>query len=169
MTTLRHSSLRPDLPELIKGLLQWNGEIPWHRLMLTTDGPTPPYLRKGFVDYVLRTAMEAGCPPVRAYQMVTLNPACYYRLDEHLGAIAPGRIADINILSSLEEPVPERVVADGEPVAERKFSCAPFLGSTGPDIPLSTGDGRDGSVQNTWKNSPGVQKGKFPFFDCSTR
>lgn len=118
ITTLRHSSLRPDLPKLIQGLLQWPGEIPWQRLMLTTDGPTPPYLRAGFVDYALKTAMEAGCPPVRAYQMVTLNPASYYRVDEHLGAIAPGRIADINILSSLEEPVPERVLVDGELVAE---------------------------------------------------
>ncbi|MFD1396092.1 adenine deaminase C-terminal domain-containing protein [Kroppenstedtia eburnea] len=126
MTTLRHSSLRPDLPKLIKGLLQWKGEIPWHRLMLTTDGPTPPYLGRGFVDHALKTAMEAGCPPVRAYQMVTLNPAGYYRLDEHLGAIAPGRIADINILSSLEEPVPELVVADGEPVADRRSLLCSF-------------------------------------------
>ncbi|PTX50646.1 adenine deaminase [Melghirimyces profundicolus] len=118
MTTLRHSSLRPDLPELIQGLMKGNREVPWHRLMMTTDGPTPPYLKKGFVDYLIRTAIEAGCPPARAYQMATVNPAVYYRLDEHLGAIAPGRVADINVLDSLEEPDPVQVVAEGEPVAK---------------------------------------------------
>lgn len=162
MTTLRHSSLRPDLPELIKGLLQWNGEIPWHRLMLTTDGPTPPYLRKGFVDYVLRTAMEAGCPPVRAYQMVTLNPACYYRLDEHLGAIAPGRIADINILSSLEEPVPERVVADGEPVAERKSLLRSFPGVDWAGYPTLNRRWKGWVRPEHLEKLPGGTEGKIP-------
>jgi adenine deaminase len=73
MVTLRHSSIRPDLPELIRGLA--DRDVPWNRLMLTTDGATPPYFRNGFTDYILRVAMEAGCPPVRAYQMVTITPA----------------------------------------------------------------------------------------------
>ncbi len=117
MTTLRHSSLRPDLPTLLEGLLKEDG-VPWHRLMMTTDGPTPAYLRHGFVDYLIKTALKAGCDPVEAYRMVTINPAVYYRLDEHLGGIAPGRVADINVLSGLDQPTPVQVIAGGRVVAE---------------------------------------------------
>jgi adenine deaminase len=92
-------------------------EVPWHRLLMTTDGPTPSYFRHGFVDYLIRTAVDAGCDPVRAYQMVTINPAVYYRMDERIGGIAPGRLADINVLSSLDEPVPLQVIANGELMA----------------------------------------------------
>jgi adenine deaminase len=116
MVTLRHSSLRPDLPVLMEGLVR-EKEVPWNRLMMTTDGPTPSYFRHGFVDYLIRTAIDAGCDPVRAYQMVTINPAVYYRMDERIGGIAPGRLADINVLSSLDEPVPLQVIANGELVA----------------------------------------------------
>jgi adenine deaminase len=115
--TLRHSSIRPDLPVLLEGLMKTE-KVPWHRIMLTTDGPTPIYLKRGFTDYMLRTAMECGLDPVTAYQMVTINPAIYYRMDEHVGAIAPGRIADINLLGSLDDPTPAMVIADGELLAE---------------------------------------------------
>ncbi|SFI59069.1 adenine deaminase C-terminal domain-containing protein [Thermoflavimicrobium dichotomicum] len=117
MTTLRHSSIRPDLPTLIKGLLQ-KERVPWHRLMLTTDGATPLYFKEGFQDYVIRLTIEHGCDPIHAYQMVTINPANYYRLDEHIGGLAPGRLADINVLASLQEPTPVMVIAEGEMVAK---------------------------------------------------
>ena len=117
MVSLRYSSIRPDLPEIMKELVQ-KESVPWHRLMMTTDGATPLFFKKGFVDYLIRLAIENGCPPVHAYQMVTINPAVYYRLDEHLGGIAPGRIADINFLSSLHEPAPVKVMANGEIIAE---------------------------------------------------
>lgn len=117
MVPLRYSSIRPDLPEIMKGLVQ-KENVPWHRLMMTTDGATPLFFKKGFIDYLIRLAIDSGCPPVHAYQMVTINPATYYRLDEHLGGIAPGRIADINFLSSLNDPTPIKVMANGEMIAE---------------------------------------------------
>jgi adenine deaminase len=117
MTTLRYSSLRPDLPDLIKGLLKNGDSIPWHRLMMTTDGPTPPFLRQGHVDAMIRIALEAGCPPSIAYAMVTLNPAVYYGLDAHIGGIAPGRYGDVNVLASLDEPTPIEVYTRGQRAA----------------------------------------------------
>ncbi|PTM57483.1 adenine deaminase C-terminal domain-containing protein [Desmospora activa] len=118
MTTLRYSSLRPDLPDLIRGLLQQQAPVPWHRLMMTTDGPTPPALRQGHVDAMIRVAIQAGCPPEHAYGMVTLNPAVYFGLDAHIGGIAPGRSADINVLRSLEDPTPIQVFVRGERAAQ---------------------------------------------------
>ncbi|MFC7440745.1 adenine deaminase C-terminal domain-containing protein [Laceyella putida] len=124
MTTLRHSSIRPDLPELLQGLLQYD-DVPWHRLMMTTDGATPAFLAQGFTDHLLRLALEQGVDPIHAYQMVTINPATYYRLDEHIGSIAPGRLADINLLSSLVEPTPLGVLNEGEWI--RPATQAPTL------------------------------------------
>lgn len=123
-TTLRHSSLRPDLPDLLPGLI---GELKnWSRVMMTTDGPTPEYLKDGYTDHLLRTAMELGLDPVIAYQLVTINPATYYGVDDQIGGIAPGRIADLLVLSDLREPTPELVIADGQVVARDGELLAPL-------------------------------------------
>jgi adenine deaminase len=116
--TLRHSSIRPDLPALVRGLMERG--VPWSpRMMLTSDGSTPPMLRHGLMNYTLRVAMEAGMPPVEAYVMATLNPAVYYGIDGEVGGIAPGRLADIVFLSKPEEPTPELVIANGSRAAAR--------------------------------------------------
>lgn len=108
---LRHSSIRRDLPTLLTGLKALSAG--WERVMLTTDGSTPPFLEAGLTDGLVRLAMTEGIPPERAYRMATLNPATYYRLDGRLGSIAPGRLADINILPEVNEPTPTSVIIGG--------------------------------------------------------
>ncbi len=113
--SLRMSPIRPDLPDLIRQLKAEN--IIWsHRLMLTTDGPTPAMMEKGLTDYLLREAMEAGLEPLVAYRLATLNPATYYGLDGELGGIAPGRLADILFLRDVRDPRPVQVMAEGKVV-----------------------------------------------------
>lgn len=114
--TLRHSSLRPDLPRLVQELLASGVNL--SRIMITTDGVTPPSMRHGFTDAILRVAMQAGLPPVDAYRTATLNPAVYYGMDDELGGIAPGRLADILFLSELTNPTPIKVLAEGQWVAD---------------------------------------------------
>lgn len=114
---LRHSSLRPDLPELVAAAREAFARGYGHRLALTTDGPTPDMVQEGFLDLALRVAMAGGLPPEAAYRMVTVNPAMYLGLDRYLGAIAPGRLADFNLLARPEDPVPVGVWIDGRPVA----------------------------------------------------
>ncbi|MGB8955640.1 MAG: adenine deaminase C-terminal domain-containing protein, partial [Tumebacillaceae bacterium] len=114
-TTLRHSSLRPDLPDLLPGLI---GKLNnWSRVMMTTDGPTPGYLLNGYTDYLVRLAIELGLDPITAYQLVTINPATYYGVDDEIGGLAPGRLADILLLPELTNPTPELVIAEGRIVA----------------------------------------------------
>lgn len=118
--TLRHSSIRPDLPHLVSGLLEKGFDFnAASRLMMTTDGSMPPFHKNGFVDYLIQLALEHGVPVTAAYRMATLNPAVYYGLDQELGAIAPGRLADILFLKDLNEPKPEKVMAEGKLVAEK--------------------------------------------------
>jgi adenine deaminase len=114
---LRDSSLRPDLAGLLDALKAAPGLA--SRVMLTCDGAMPAFVAEhGFVDHLLRVALDRGVPPVDAYRMVTLNPATYFRLDDDLGGIAPGRYADVCVLADLAEPRPELVIARGRPVAE---------------------------------------------------
>lgn len=115
--TLRHSSLRPDLPKLLQDLL--NAKVDLRRTMITTDGTTPPTIQHGFTDYILRLAIESGLPPVEAYRMATINPATYYGLDNELGGIAPGKLADILFLEDLTNPTPVKVLTEGTLAAEK--------------------------------------------------
>lgn len=109
---LRESSLRPDLVGLLDALKEAPGL--GSRLMLTADGSMPAFVRDhGFVDNLIRIALERGVPPVDAYRMATLNPAVYYGRDGDIGGIAPGRYADLCLLSDLTQPRPEAVVARG--------------------------------------------------------
>ncbi|WP_027417430.1 adenine deaminase C-terminal domain-containing protein [Aneurinibacillus terranovensis] len=122
---LRHSSIRPDVPDLISQLLA-KGHTAWDRIMLTTDGSTPPYLENGLVDDLLSLAMREGLEPAIAYRLATLNPAVYYGLDDEIGGIAPGRIADILFLEDIENPTPVRVMVNGKILAESGRILQPF-------------------------------------------
>ncbi len=120
--TLRHSSIRPDLPELVRGLIEKG--VPWSsRLMLTSDGCTPPMMRHGFMDYTVRVAIEAGMPPIDAYVTASLTPAVYYGLDAEIGGIAPGRLADLLLLRAPDDPTPVTVIANGTVWAQNRTLC----------------------------------------------
>jgi adenine deaminase len=113
---LRESSLRPDLVGLLDALKAAPALA--SRLMLTADGSMPAFIRDhGFVDHLIRVALERGIPPVDAYRMATLNPATYLGREADLGGIAPGRFADLCVLGDLAEPRPEVVVARGRVAA----------------------------------------------------
>ena len=109
---LRESSLRPDLVGLLDALKEAPALA--SRLMLTADGSMPAFIRDhGFVDHLIRVALERGIAPIDAYRMATLNPATYLGRDGDLGGIAPGRFADLCLLRDLAEPRPAAVVARG--------------------------------------------------------
>ncbi|MBS4214340.1 adenine deaminase C-terminal domain-containing protein [Neobacillus rhizophilus] len=116
-TTLRNSSLRPDLAELIKLITE--GNVSTDKILMTTDGPHPGFINKdGYVDGLVRQAVELGVPVMKALQMVTLNAAAYLRLDDYVGGLAPGKKADILILPDLHDFRPDLVIASGEIAAE---------------------------------------------------
>jgi adenine deaminase len=117
-TMLRNSSLRPDLPELLRSITE-NG-ISTQRLIMTTDGPSPEFLAEhGLVDGMLRVAVDNGVVPMQALQMVTINPATLFRIDGQVGGIGIGRRADLLLLPDLKSFRPETVISRGRVVAER--------------------------------------------------
>jgi adenine deaminase len=98
------------------------------RMMWCTDDRHPQdILKKGHIDSMVRKAIGAGLDPVIAIQMATINPAEYFRINT-VGAIAPGRRADLVVFSDLDSPQMEAVYSGGVLVAED--------GKISPDIAL---------------------------------
>ena len=84
------------------------------RIILTPDGLFPDQIvRDGYMDHVIRKAGQTGVDIIQAIRMATVNPALYFGMDHELGAIAPGRLADILVLSDLDNPEPTTVMQDG--------------------------------------------------------
>ncbi|ASJ57131.1 adenosine deaminase [Brevibacillus formosus] len=159
--TLRHSSIRPDLPELVKGWLELG--VPWSsRMMLTSDGSTPPMHRDGFMDSTIRVAIEAGMPPEEAYVMATLNPAVYYGLDAEIGGIAPGRIADMLLLTAKDRPTPSIVIANGQRVAEKGTLLVPTVQPQWEEASLRLTDPLKKQAHPDWFRLRPDEDGKAP-------
>lgn len=147
--TMRHSSIRPDLPELVKGWLELG--LPWSpRMMLTSDGSTPPMHRNGLMDGTIRVAIEAGMPPEEAYVMATLNPAVYYGLDAEIGGIAPGRIADMLLLTAKDDPTPVIVFANGQRAAQNGELLVPTVEPKWEDYSFPTVDVLEERASADW-------------------
>jgi adenine deaminase len=88
------------------------------RFCFCTDDRQPAdLLEEGHIDFMIRTAIAEGIPPITAFRMATLNPSEYFHLHDR-GAIAPGRRADLMIFSDLQAPVAEMVYRGGQLVAK---------------------------------------------------
>jgi adenine deaminase len=88
------------------------------RMMWCTDDRHPhDLLAEGHIDSMVRRAVQSGLDPIIAIQMATLNPADYFGLSG-VGALGPGRRADMVVLDDLHDPVVRQVYHGGRLVAE---------------------------------------------------
>lgn len=88
------------------------------RTMLVTDDKHPgDLLRLGHIDYIIREAIKRGAAPVKAVKMGSLRAAEYFGLKDR-GAVAPGYLADLIILSDLKQMQVDLVYKKGKLVAE---------------------------------------------------
>jgi len=95
----------------------------YHRCMFVVDDRScVDLLNDGDIDAVVRKAIQLGLDPIRAIQMATINPAQYFGLD-NLGAIAPGYLANLLVISDLETLNMEMVFNKGELVAREGEAC----------------------------------------------
>lgn len=123
--TLRHSSIRPDLPDLLKGILEKELDV-FDHLMMTTDGSTPSFHIDGVMDKCIQVALDAGVKPIDAYLMASYNVASYYGIDDLHGVIATGRYATLNFLDSETNPVPTDVLSKGKWLKRENVATEPF-------------------------------------------
>jgi adenine deaminase len=85
---------------------------------LSTDWIWPTdVVDEGYMDAVIRRAIDAGIDPIDAVRMATLNPARHFGLPG-VGSLSPGSRADVVVLDDLESVAVETVVSGGEVVVE---------------------------------------------------
>lgn len=92
------------------------GHVPPNLVMCTDDIFPEDLARRGHMDRVVREAIAAGFAPVQALRAATLHGAQRHRLYD-LGAIAPGKSADLLLLTDLEHVTVDEVFCNGQLVA----------------------------------------------------
>jgi adenine deaminase len=130
MVMIREGTSAKNLEALLPLVNQKN----CRRFCFVTDDLHPEDLReKGHLDYVLKKAVRLGLDPLTALQMVTLNPAEFFRLHDR-GAVAPGYRADLVVLENLESFSAERVYKDGR-LAAFEGKTVQFTQTKEEDLP----------------------------------
>ncbi len=87
------------------------------RCVFCTDDRHPgDILEEGHINFLIKTAIKNGVPPIDAIRMATLNSAEYFGLRK-LGAIKPGNFADIVIFDDFDNFNIKMVLKNGKIVA----------------------------------------------------
>ncbi len=116
---MREGSAWHDVAETVKSLTENN--IDTRFAVLVSDDTHPDtLLSDGHLDHIIKRAIQEGVKPITAIQMATINAATCFEMQRDLGSISPGKWADINLLSSLENVTVEKVIFNGELVADNK-------------------------------------------------
>ncbi|MFC5528228.1 adenine deaminase [Cohnella yongneupensis] len=114
---IREGSAWHDVKEVIKVVTEDKANT--DNISLVTDDVNPQTLvEQGHLNHVVRRAIEEGVQPVTAIQMVTLNVARYFKLEQDLGSITPGKCADLLLIDDLRKMEPSTVITDGQVVYE---------------------------------------------------
>ncbi len=115
---IREGSVSKDLHALV-GLLT-ERHAPY--LCFCTDDRNPLDIGEhGHLDYLIRTAIALGAPPLAVYRAASLSAAEAFGLKDR-GLIAPGKRADIALIDDLSACNVARVFAGGIEMVEENFA-----------------------------------------------
>lgn len=114
---MREGSTQRNMAECIRAVTEEGMDS--RRCILATDDMVAKDLETlGHMNEIVKRTIKEGVNPVEAIQMVTINPATYFGLDD-IGVLAPGKIADIAVIEDLENMRVEGVFIDGKLVASK--------------------------------------------------
>ena len=104
---------------LSAGMVQAMNELPVSsRVCLVTDDvPLDKLMRQGQLNHVVARAIALGLEPLRAIHFATINAADRLRQYD-TGAIAPGRLANIQLVRDWKAPKLELLVVEGKVILE---------------------------------------------------
>jgi adenine deaminase len=118
---IREGSVSKDLHALAPLLTERHSAY----LAFCTDDRNPLDIGEhGHLDYMIRTAIELGCPALAVYRAASLSAAEAFGLKDR-GLIAPGKRADVAVIDSLEGCHAAMVFAGGVEVTEAAFAARP--------------------------------------------
>lgn len=110
---MREGSVRRDLGSMVPEILSHRTST--DRLMFCTDGVTPTDLLEfGMIDHCVRRSVSLGMDPVDAITIGSRNCFEYYGMGNELGAIAPGKLADIIVFDEPSRLRPDKVFVGGK-------------------------------------------------------
>ena len=113
---VREGSTERNLDELIQGVLEKG--LGYENLMFCTDDKHASEIQEeGHINYNVSRAIELGVSPMDSIKIATLNAAKHFRLEDEIGSITPGRLADIILVEKLEDVKPTVVFFEGKMVA----------------------------------------------------
>ena len=113
---MREGSTQKNMAECIRAVTEEG--LDSRRCILATDDMLAGDLMElGHMNDIVRRTIKRGVDPVEAIQMVTSNPAAYWGFKDR-GVIAPGAVADLAIISDLEDMQVEAVFLGGKLVAK---------------------------------------------------
>ncbi|HMP42071.1 MAG TPA: adenine deaminase C-terminal domain-containing protein [Roseiflexaceae bacterium] len=127
----RENTFRRTASELARALREV--PHPWNVAVCTDDIDPADLLANGHMDRGVRVLIEHGVDPVLAIRFATLAGAQRYGLND-LGAIAPGKLADIVLLESLRDVRAKTVIAGGQVVARAGMLTAEFADPVPPPL-----------------------------------
>lgn len=114
---MREGSAWHDLQEVCRAITEHKVDSRY-AVMISDDTHPHTLVSGGHMDHIIRRALSFGVDFVTAVQMVTLNCAQCFKMDHELGAIAPGKCADIVFIDNERDVNITRVMVDGDVVAE---------------------------------------------------
>ncbi len=109
---LREGSAAKSLNDFIPELL--SNRISLENFFFVSDDKHPGDLIEGYMDAVIRKAIQLGIGPIEAISMATLNTARHYRIDQLVGSLSIGHRANLVILDDLQAFRIKNVVIRGK-------------------------------------------------------
>lgn len=116
MVTIMSGSMNDNVPPIL-GDPGAVGHALGHMCFCADDKHALDISIEGHIDHGVRSAIALGIEPAQAYRMATSQPAAYYHLDHLIGSIAPGRLADLQLIADLAGVRPELVLVGGQVAA----------------------------------------------------
>lgn len=114
---IREGSAARNMADCLKPILEQ--KLDTSRVSIVTDDlHTVDAVERGHLDDAVRTALKNGVDFATAIQMVSLNAARAFHLDDEVGGLAPGKRADINITTGAEAFEVLSVISGGKQIVD---------------------------------------------------
>jgi adenine deaminase len=111
---LRDENIERAVPLFVqKGLKDWSNIS-----LVTDDRNVADTIKQGTMNFHIKLAIQLGAPAEAAYAMASFNPAKHAHMDSMVGSIAPGRYADVVLLTSVKDVAIKYVFANGQLAAQ---------------------------------------------------
>ncbi|MBF8983116.1 adenine deaminase [Lutibacter sp. B2] len=128
---MREGSTQKNMAECIRAVTEEG--LDSRRCILATDDMVAEDLENlGHMNEIVKRTIAQGVNPIEAIQMVTINPATYFGLEDR-GVLAPSKLADIAIISDLSEMTVEGVFIEGKLMAVNRKLLMDIPKYTYPD------------------------------------